>query len=204
MATFTTKDLNEWYVKFNYLYFGGKLKQCPIYINHTKRALGQFCRKRDWYGTRCFIKISNYLDRPIRDVQNTLIHEMIHQFQWETFGVCDHGYTFKQKAREINAEGGWDIARCNSTEGCTANYVRPNKTYQICIFKRNGRFCQSVLASNKVDYFKRWVPDINGISDLHFGTSTDSKLDKYTCSRTRLSWRWIEEDEFNQIKSKIA
>lgn len=205
MATFSVEDLKGWYVKYNYLYFKGQLKQCPIYINHTKRVLGQFCIKRDWYGIiRYYIQISNFLDRPIRDVQNTLIHEMIHQWQWENFQKCDHGYTFKQKAKEINAEGGWDIARCNSTEGCTANYVRPNKVFQICIFKRNDRFCQSVLASNKVDYFKQWVPDISGISDLHFGTSTDSKLDKYTCSRTRLSWRWIEEEEFNQIKSRIA
>ena len=157
MATFSAEDLKGWYAKYNYLYFKGQLKQCPIYINHTKRALG-----------------------------------------------CDHGTTFKNKAREINAEGGWNVARCNSTEGCAANYVRPNKVFQICIFKRNGRFCQSVLASNRVDYFKRWVPDVDGISDLHFGTSTDSKLNEYTCSRKKLSWQWIEEEEFNQIKSRIA
>lgn len=204
MATFSAEDLKGWYAKYNYLYFKGQLKQCPIYINHTKRALGQFCRDCDGYGIRYYIKISNFLDRPIRDVQNTLIHEMIHQWQWENFQKCDHGDTFKQKAKEINTEGGWNVARCNSTEGCAANYVRPNKVFQICIFKRNGRFCQSVLASNRVDYFKRWVPDVDGISDLHFGTSTDSKLNEYTCSRKKLSWQWIEEEEFNQIKSRIA
>lgn len=202
MATFTVEDLKGWYVKYNYLYFKGQLKQCPIYINHTKRALGLFHVVNRWTD-ECYIKISNYLDRPIRDVQNTLIHEMIHQWQWVNYGRCDHGYTFKQKAKEINKDG-WCIKRTNSTEGCFANYVAPNKVYQICVFKRNGKYCKSVLASNKVDYFKTWVPSIEGISGLYFGTSTDPSFDKYTCSRTRLTWHCITEDEYNTLVAKIT
>ena len=203
MATFTTKDLNEWYVKFNYLYFGGELKQCPIYISKTKRALGQFCRKNDWYGITMFIKISNYLDRPTKDVQNTLIHEMIHQWQWVKYGVCDHGTTFKNKAREINKDG-WNIARCNSTVGCEVNNANPNKIYNVCIFKKDGMFCKSVIASNKVDSFKRWIPTISGISEIHFGFSRDTKLAKYTCSRSRLTWYQISEEEFTFLTTKLT
>ena len=163
MATFTISDLCKWYDEFNAKYFDNELTRCTIQINKTKRALGQFCRKNDWYSTRCFIRISNYLDRPIKDVQNTLIHEMIHQWQWVNFYHCDHGTTFKQKAREINKDG-WNIARCNSTEGCEVNNIHSNKIYNVCIFKKDGRFCKSVLASNKVDSFKRWIPTINGTS----------------------------------------
>lgn len=201
--TFTITDLEKWYDEFNARYFNNELKRCPIYINKTKRALGQFGRKRDWLEMRCFIKISNYFDRPMKDVQNTLIHEMIHQWQWVTFGVCDHGDTFKQKAQEINKQG-WNIARCNSTEGCGVTKANANKIYNVCIFKDNGKFCKSVLASNKVDSFKTWIPTISGVSGVYFGLSKDPRLASYTCSRTRLSWYEISEEEYNALTKRLA
>lgn len=200
---FTITDLEKWYDEFNARYFNNELKRCPIYINKTKRALGQFGRKRDWFEMRCFIKISNYFDRPMKDVQNTLIHEMIHQWQWVTFGVCDHGDTFKQKAQEINKQG-WNIARCNSTEGCGVTKANANKIYNVCIFKDNGKFCKSVLASNKVDSFKTWIPTISGVSGVYFGLSRDPRLARYTCSRTRLSWYEISEEEYNALTKRLA
>ena len=201
--TFTITDLEKWYDEFNARYFNNELKRCPIYINKTKRALGQFGRKRDWFEMRCFIKISNYFDRPMKDVQNTLIHEMIHQWQWVKYGVCDHGTTFKNKAMEINKDG-WNIARCNSTEGCGITKANANKIYNVCIFKDNGKFCKSVLASNKVDSFKTWIPTISGVSGVYFGLSRDQRLARYTCSRTRLSWYEISEEEYNALTKRLA
>lgn len=198
--TFTTSELNNWYDRFNAKYFNNELNRCPIYINKTKRALGQFKANR-WYNS-CEILISNYLDRPIKDVQNTLLHEMVHQWQWVNYGHCDHKYTFKMKAQEINKDG-WYISRCNSTDGCIANYVAPNKTYQICIFKRGTMFCKSVLASNRVDYFKGWIPTIDGITDIHFGVTTDPSFDKLVASRKRLTWYTMSEDEYNSLVGKM-
>lgn len=203
MATFTVSELQMWYNEFNAKYFNNVLKPCPIHINNTKRSLGQFCRKTDWFGTRCFIKISNYLDRPIKDIQNTLIHEMVHQWQWMTYAKCDHGTTFKKKAQEINKDG-WNIARCNSTEGCEVNNVNPNKIYNVCIFKNQNNYCKAVLASNKVDEFKRWIPTIKGVTDVYFGFSKDSKLAKFTCSRRRLSWYGISKQEFEFLTTKLT
>jgi hypothetical protein len=31
----------------------------------------------------------------------TLLHEMVHQWQHETLGVVDHGPRFREKAREV-------------------------------------------------------------------------------------------------------
>lgn len=201
--TFTITDLENWYDEFNAKYFNNELKRCPIHINKTKRALGQFDRRSDWFGTRCFIKISNYFDRPMKDIQNTLIHEMIHQWQWVKYHKCDHGTTFKNKASEINKDG-WNIQRCNYTDGCEVNNVNPNKIYNVCIFKKHNKFCKAVLASNKVDNFKRWIPTISGVTDVYFGFSKDKRLANYTCSRTRLTWYSISEEEYNALTKRLA
>lgn len=203
MAKFSVSDLNVWYDEFNARYFNNELKRCPIYINKAKRCLGIFTTKQDWFGVSVCIKISNYLDRPIKDVQNTLIHEMVHQWQWIKFRKCDHGTTFKNKAYEINKDG-WNIQRCNSTDGCEVNNVNPNKIYNVCIFKKHNTFCKAVLASNKVDNFKKWIPTINGVTEVYFGFSRDKRLAKYTCSRTRLTWYSISEEEFNALTTRLA
>mgnify|MGYP003417961761 CR=1 FL=1 len=203
MATFSIKDLKEWYNEFNARYFNNELTRCEIILSKTKRALGQFCVDNSYWTPKQTIKISVYLDRPIKEVQNTLIHEMIHQWQYEEFGKSDHGKTFKDKAMEINKDG-WNIARCNSTEGCVANNINPNKVYNVCIFKKDGRYGKAVIASTNVDTFKKWMPLIKGISEIYFGYSKDKNLGNYTCSRKKLTWKWIEENEFNFLTTKLT
>lgn len=203
MTTFSVKDLKEWYNAFNARYFNNELICCEIVLSKTKHALGQFCVDNSYWIPKQSIKISVYLDRPIKEVQNTLIHEMIHQWQYMEFGKCDHGKSFKDKAAEINADG-WNIARCNSTKGCVANNINPNKVYNVCIFKKDGRYGKAVIASTNVDTFKKWMPTIKGISDIYFGYSKDKKLANYTCSRKRLTWKWIEENEFNFLTTKLT
>jgi hypothetical protein len=40
-------------------------------------------------------------EHPWSEVEHTMLHEMVHQWQAETGRSIDHGHTFRQKAREV-------------------------------------------------------------------------------------------------------
>ena len=107
MYRLTLQDLRNWYNTFNKQYFNGELKTPILGISHTRRALGDF----GGFGNLPRIRISTYFQRTKRSFQQTLLHEMIHLWQWQ-FKMVDehHVFDFKRKAKEINKDG-WEISR---------------------------------------------------------------------------------------------
>ncbi len=88
---------------FNGLYFEGSLQKIRFRISHRmKRRLGEITLSDD--GARPLeIAISSlHLRRDgWKEVEQTLLHEMIHQWQAETGKAVDHGTTFRDRAQEI-------------------------------------------------------------------------------------------------------
>lgn len=107
MATISTTILKIWFNEFNAEYFDNKLSMPTLQVKTCKSYLGK-C-----YPSRRLIIISNFYNRPAHDIRQTLIHEMIHLYNWYFDSkYIGHGIPFKRKAREINNKGDWGIARC--------------------------------------------------------------------------------------------
>lgn len=126
--------LMRWHTKFNAEYFGGLLSTPIFKIRHNStRKLGNFhCdyiigfsgKRRAVNQT---ITMYDYYDRTEKDFQTTFIHEMIHQWQSETYGVVDHKNTFRSMAANINRYG-WNISRCSNVSGVNvAEGIIPRK-----------------------------------------------------------------------------
>lgn len=105
------------YNDFNRDIFEGKLPQVPIIINHSVRNLGQLCFKDERKGHSLIrklthIAISDAFDRDMSNVEDTLIHEMIHVRQ-VIEGIYDeetpHGPFFRREMERINREFGRNI-----------------------------------------------------------------------------------------------
>jgi hypothetical protein len=87
----TLKYLRYWHTRFNKLVFKGTLQKVPLSLEvlHDE-VLGEV-----WglcYGTS--IKIRSTLTLP--EARATLLHEMIHQWQYENALPMDHGRSFIQ------------------------------------------------------------------------------------------------------------
>jgi SprT-like family len=86
----------------NLLHFGGGLSQIPIRLSgRMKSRLGELVV--DDAGAPKEIGISR---RHIRghewsEVEHTLLHEMVHQWQAESGRAVDHGASFRLKARQV-------------------------------------------------------------------------------------------------------
>lgn len=102
--------VKENYIKFNALYFDNILPpvestRIVFEITNTKKikSLGTSYNQKPYK-----IRINFRYDLPEIEYQDTLIHEMIHIWQY-IMGYTDcHGKHFKTKAKEINKYG-WNI-----------------------------------------------------------------------------------------------
>ncbi len=92
--------------RLNRLWFDGALRDIPFRLSgRMKRSLGELCldaRSRE----ALHIALSR---RHLRrdgwvEVEHTVLHEMVHQWQAETGQPVDHGPGFRRKAHEVGIE----------------------------------------------------------------------------------------------------
>ena len=80
----THEYVKEKFGEFNRLFFGGKLPTLPICMSNARTFLGActYKRKKNWLGKTVLydfkLKISKRLDLPENDIEDIIIHEMIH------------------------------------------------------------------------------------------------------------------------------
>lgn len=95
--------LTEWHAEYNARFFGGALRRLEVRVSRRMRArLGHYSAATP-AGDPPEIAISRrHLRRHGWDeALETLLHEMVHQWQDERGLEIDHGRTFRAKAREV-------------------------------------------------------------------------------------------------------
>lgn len=139
------KITKEWmyrnFAVLNHEYFNDELPMPFIMLNRAKGSYGCFkhycpivhngkvletakevgARNGYPYGK---LLMSTSHERPEKDHLGTLLHEMIHEWQYWNGGRADHGVSFRSMASKVNRDG-WDIQRVEGrpTEACYARYT---------------------------------------------------------------------------------
>lgn len=197
----TLDFIQKSFKKFNNEYFDGRLLTPSFEISNTRRALGHFRRRGDFYQ----ISISDYYIRSKKDIETTILHEMIHLYQSQ-FQCRDrkHGEDFKAKAWEINYKSDYDISRCSSTIGCKVNpkYTeKAKKVRYIMVYKNiRGKY---FLFSMATSCMGTWMDYMNRREDVieyfTFNTSS-SEYEHYPSCRTNARGSFITEERYNELK----
>ena len=100
------------YDKYNKLYFKGKLPEIEFKISRSKKTWG-------YASYRCFgtgfvkpldITMSNYYDSPEEVKLTTLLHEMIHIYDYT---INPHHYIRNGRKVRYDAHGMWFKSECN-------------------------------------------------------------------------------------------
>ncbi|MBI4419964.1 MAG: SprT-like domain-containing protein [Gemmatimonadetes bacterium] len=98
--------LAELHRRFNREHFGGGLSEIRIRLSsrmHTR--LGELTLEGRRHRPREIVISRRHIRRDgWREVEHTLLHEMVHQWQAERGLPVDHGPAFRQKAREVGVE----------------------------------------------------------------------------------------------------
>lgn len=95
--------LQELHRELNLRHFGGALPEIAIRIsNRMKRRLGELSVDGKT-GRAAEIALSrrHLTQHPWTEVEHTMLHEMVHQWQAESGLPVDHGPRFRNKAREV-------------------------------------------------------------------------------------------------------
>jgi hypothetical protein len=89
--------------ELNAQHFGGALSEIPIRLSSRMRTrLGEMAVDiRSGRPLELTISRRHIARHPWPEVEHTMLHEMVHQWQAETGLRIDHGRTFRQKAREV-------------------------------------------------------------------------------------------------------
>ena len=98
----------------NLRYFAGRLGEVPIRLSgRMRRRLGELVADLETGRPVAIVLSRRHLRRdPWAEVQHTLLHEMVHQWQAEEGRPLDHGRDFRRKANEVGivprAVRGWN------------------------------------------------------------------------------------------------
>ena len=172
---------------YNQLCFDGKLKRPPILLNTRYSTLGRTGGKGvigenggvHWEDLH--IEISVRLDLPEYEYIDTIVHEMIHYYIMSN-GLkddSDHGTIFCHKMKEITEKYGIRI---------TITY-NPSEDEQIATRTRDRFICVAdgtdghtyfaVVAKNKLFQFWDIIPQIDGVSEVHWFVSDRKIFENY-------------------------
>ena len=89
--------------ELNAKHFGGALGEIPIRLSSRMRTrLGELAVEiRSGKPLEITISRRHLARHPWPEIEHTMLHEMVHQWQAESGLRIDHGRTFRQKAREV-------------------------------------------------------------------------------------------------------
>lgn len=108
----STPDIKKLFKEFNARYFYGKLNKTVIEWSPRMTRSAGLCYYKE--NRRCCIRLSAPLlkARPLEDIVDTLIHEMIHAYLYATTDDKDclgHGEVFQFHMNRINKQAGTKI-----------------------------------------------------------------------------------------------
>ncbi|HEY2804272.1 MAG TPA: SprT family zinc-dependent metalloprotease [Gemmatimonadales bacterium] len=96
------RRLAELFHEYNVRHFAGRLPEVPIRLSGRMRSrLGHLTLGTHGDPTEITISRRHLGAHPWEEVAHTLLHEMVHLWQWSNGQAVDHGAAFRAKAREI-------------------------------------------------------------------------------------------------------
>jgi predicted SprT family Zn-dependent metalloprotease len=134
------------------------------------------------------IRISRYYDLTQRDIEEILIHEMIHYYLCYT-GCTEknkHGHSFQKLSREITRKSNYRITV--KYEGEFGKITRKtDKVYYYVTFKANGKEYFSRVSKPFMDRLRKEGFGNKVVTNLEFFQTKDIVMDKYRQMTSRLS-----------------
>ena len=214
---FITLDyLKTSFKEFNKLYFNNELPTPQFKIGRGTTRLGYFqSRRHSHFHTTLIISISQYNGlRTQKDINHTLIHEMIHLWQFVNGYTDSHGTSFKRKAETIRVEsnGLYNIKRLhngveleNGTKPESIPTIRKPKS--VCVFATYSKTenlywlfgCANTNYNTMQSFFRR---NQHNWDLLGYWETNDNDLLKLHRCRTRLRGRKFTKEMFKQFANE--
>ena len=190
----TVPYLEERFDTFNRMCFGGVLPRIPIVLSRARTFVGRFQYRcvRNWRGRTVrkedfVLRMSVHFDLPEAEVEDTLIHEMIHYFiAWK--GLEDsstHGRLFRAMMQEINVRYGRHLTISHkSTPADLARDTRIREHELLVSELADGRSAVTVCARSRIGPVRRALLLAPSVRELRRYRSRDPWFNRFPRCRT--------------------
>ena len=190
----TVEYLEERFDTFNRMCFDGALPRIPIKLSRARTFVGRLIYRpvRDWRGRVVrredfVLRISTYFDSPEAEIEDTLIHEMIHYWiAWK--GIKDtssHGKEFRRIMKEINALHGRHLTISHKSTPEEQDRDTRVRDHWFCVsLLADGRTALTVAAQPCIARIRRafrWSPTVRSQTWYH---SRDPWFNRYPHCRS--------------------
>lgn len=181
------------YREYNDMCFGGKLPMLPVRMSTAKTFLGavRFKKKKDFWGRLVYydfeLVISVKYDLPEREVEDTIIHEMIHFYIYynKLKDTSTHGTIFRKMMNEINARYGRHITISHKNDAAQTATDVQKKVRVICVTElQNGERGVTICARTRVFEINRNIPKYYKIKSMTWYVSMNPFFGRYPNSIT--------------------
>lgn len=201
--SFLTSKFNE----FNATYFGGAIPMVNFTFSKTKSNLGMY------YRSTHTIRITTYYSEiTSHDVEEILIHEMVHAWQHATGNIdrgahYHHGPRFYQKAYEINAKskGYFHISRCTklSDEAKDGKKVRVTNNHPMIMLKQTvnsknvmiGKVTEKSMDDGTWAWLKKKYPVMEC---FYIHDCLADRFADFPISRSRFNYRLVDLEDYEK------
>ena len=140
-------------------------------------------------------------DRSDKDFCNTILHEMIHLYIRQN-NIKDtrphHGKVFYQIADRIN-QYGWNISRCDSTEGCELTSKEKVTYNMVTYINRNGKYFLMRYNKKKESFYLRLFMKYKHKGIVWFTSTDNKKYAHFPECRTGCRGWFITKGEYDEL-----
>lgn len=212
MNIITTDIMKFWYKKYNQNFFNSTLpniNEVEFKIGHAKYRFGTCTRfSMPKNNIRFVITLSKYYNRTDNEIKTTFIHELIHLYEYTTFGYADHKNNFLNKAKEIYnlSNGKYNITPKSTTTASINNQYAKNSL--VILFKNKIDNKIGICLPNSIKFMNWILLDFklnSNIELINFGKINANDLIKpFRTCRSRISYYYITQNECSFYNSKIV
>lgn len=205
----TQEYIEHRFREFNQQYFGGQLPIVPVRLTSARTYLGQlgFKRKQTLFGgTKNYdfvLRISTHTDLPEHEVEDTLLHEMIHLYiaSKQLKDTSPHGRLFRQLMADINHRYGRHITVSHSRTAAEQEQDTQHRLHLLCVSTfDSGERGISVAAKSRV--FQLWdmMPAFPHVTETHWYATYDPFFNRYPRTLTPKIYRISPDDLTTHLK----
>lgn len=193
------KYVKEKFDLFNKMIFNGQLKPLPIRIGNARTSLGGVAcmKRRSWTGkvenTNFRLTISAYRDLPEEELDDVIIHEMIHYYilSSQISDTSPHGKIFMSMMTDINRRFGRHItvsrrAAADDSYGVLheeAPISGHSRQRLVCVAQlADGRTAVAIVPRTRVFILWKELPKLFKLTDVAWYSTCSQYFEKYPTS----------------------
>lgn len=191
----TIEYVQQKFREFNVTMFDGRLPEPPISITNAKTYLGvcAFRKHRKWHGRLEYsdfkIRISRRFDLSRDEIDDTIIHEMIHYYigLFSPADMPSHSALFRRMMADINTRYGRHISvshRLSAEQQEQATDHRPKKHIVARVVLKDGRTGIKVIPcmERHIRRYHRGMMASGKVSSIEFFQTTDPFFNRFPSS----------------------